>query len=244
MKIRRIVGSLDGAASSWYQNQRLVGNKLTWKAFKGALINRFTNSLDDYMLTENLLRTKQKANDFDSYWEEKMGLIKLSSPEMKEKELMHHMFDGLTKELRNQVMGILPFRSCDTAEQLKMLIKELQDIDSYKKADGGSNPMRHKRYPSGAYVEEGESKKAEEINKLSSEIRRLKKELAELSKASKADDPENETESEDEKDGKDGQNDEEVNECLQCGILGHQSWECEQEIETDEEVVREEETYE
>ena len=75
MKMRRVVGSLDGAAFSWYLNQRLIGTTHTWTTFKEALINRFTNSFDDYMLTENIVRTKQKSNDFDSYWEQKMGLI-------------------------------------------------------------------------------------------------------------------------------------------------------------------------
>ena len=239
MKMRRVVGSLDGAAFSWYLNQRLIGTTHTWTTFKEALINRFTNSFDDYMLTENIVRTKQKSNDFDSYWEQKMGLIRLTSPKMNQKELMHHMFDGLTKDLRNKVMEILPFRKCETAEELKILIREIQDIVNYKKAESGSNPMRNKRYPSGGYVKEGDFAKDEKIKNLSSQVRQLKKELAELTKTvdEKQEWRDPAVEEEAEKDC--AEVDEEEMECLECGEVVHPFWECPNKNESDGEVVPE-----
>ena len=177
LKLRRVVGSLEGAAGSWFMNIRIANPAQTWPQFKEGLISRFANALDDYMLTENIVRTKQRNNDFDTYWEQKMGLIKLTSPNMSEKELMHHMFDGLNKDLRNRVMERLPFRKCENAHELQALIRELIDIETYQTDDYNHNPSRNRRYPSNAFVDNRSKNDREEIWKLSNEIKRLGKQL-------------------------------------------------------------------
>ena len=152
LKLRRVVGSLDGAAQNWYMNLRMIKQFENWTKFKEALINRFTNTMDDIMLTENIIRTRQKNNDFDSYWEQKIGLIRLTNPNMNEKELMHHMFNGLNKELRTQVLDKLIVRKCDTAAELQLLVKELVDIQNYQQEET-YNPQRRGKYHSNAMVE-------------------------------------------------------------------------------------------
>ena len=152
LKLRRVVGSLDGAAQNWYMNLRMVRQFENWAKFKEALINRFTNTMDDIMLTENIIRTRQKNNDFDSYWEQKIGLIRLTNPNMNEKELMHHMFNGLNKELRTQVLDKLIVRKCDTAAELQLLVKELVDIQNYQQEET-YNPQKKGKYHSNAIVE-------------------------------------------------------------------------------------------
>ena len=152
LKLRRVIGSLDGAAQNWFMNLKLTRQSLNWNQFKDALINRFTNTMDDLMLADNILRTRQKNNDFDSYWEQKLGLIKITTPEMNDKDLMHHMFMGLNKELRSKVLDKLIVRKCETPNELHALIKELIDIELYQQEENYS-PQRKNRYHSNAYVE-------------------------------------------------------------------------------------------
>ena len=152
LKLRRVVGSLDGAAQNWYMNLRMTNQFNEWKQFKEALISRFTNTMDDIMLTENIIRTRQKNNDFDSYWEQKLGLIKMTNPGMNEKELMHHLFNGLNKELRPKVLDKLVVRKCETAAELQALVKELIDIQNYQQEESYS-PQRKGKYHSNASIE-------------------------------------------------------------------------------------------
>ena len=136
MKLRRLIGSLDGAAYSWYINLTESIPSMTWSLFKEELIQRFTNALDDVLLTENIVKTRQKNTDFDSYWEQKMNLIKMTSPGMSEKELKHHLLSGLNRELRNKVMDAMIVRKCDTASELRALVKEIIDIQNYQQEEG------------------------------------------------------------------------------------------------------------
>ena len=53
---------------------------------------------------QNSSINKQRGIDFDNHWENKLGLIRLTSPKMSEKELVAHMFTGLNRDLRMSVM--------------------------------------------------------------------------------------------------------------------------------------------
>ena len=49
--------------------------------------------------------TLKRTEDFDKYWEEKLGLLKLRSSNIPQKELMQKIFDGLNKELKPKVLS-------------------------------------------------------------------------------------------------------------------------------------------
>jgi hypothetical protein len=174
MMLKRVIGSLDGAAQSWFMNQRLSSQFDNWNKFRDGLISRFTNTLDDIMLTQNIIQTKQRNCDFDKYWEEKMGLIKLTSPNMSEKELMHHLFTGLNKELKDKVLDKLTIRKCETSADLQALIKEIVDIQCYQQSENTNNINRRMRYHTNAHIE-GEGQVPVDWEKINRDNRRYLK---------------------------------------------------------------------
>ena len=153
LKLRRVIGSLDGPALQWYMNLRMSNQITEWNQFKEAVINRFTNTMQDIMLTENIINSRQKNNDFDSYWEHKLGLIKLTNPGMSEKDLMNHLFNGLNRELKAKVADKLIVRKCETASELQKLVKDMIDTqDNYQTEDNGRYQKKYK-YHSNAFVD-------------------------------------------------------------------------------------------
>jgi hypothetical protein len=227
MMLKRVIGSLEGAAQCWFMNQRLSSQFDNWNKFRDGLISRFTNTLDDIMLTQNIIQTKQRNNDFDKYWEEKMGLIKLTSPNMNEKELMHHLFTGLNKELKDKVMDKLTIRECETSADLQALIKEIVDIQSYQQEENHNNTNRRVRYHTNAHIK-GERVDWEKTNrdnrrylKLEKEMQNLKELLA--NKAKVSDEP---IDSAENKDQNTENNWREFIRCYNCHEKGHFAKEC------------------
>ena len=153
VRYKKVIAYLKGAAEDWLANRRLVKPFTSWRQFRDALISRFTNTLDDLMLTQNIIRNRQKALDFDSYWGGKIGHIRLTSPNMSEKEVMNHMFTGLNTDLRMRVLDRMINRRCETAEELQALIKETNDIMDYEREEKSSNFKYRTKYHKNTYVE-------------------------------------------------------------------------------------------
>ena len=146
MKARRLIASLDGAAQHWLLNQRLVNPNLDWKLLKGELINRFSKSIEGLIIIDSDKLTLKKTEDFDNYWEKKMALFQLRSPNIQQKEMMQKLFDGLNRELKSQVLSKIVERKAETVSELYKLIKEIIDIEQYKKEMQSSNKKRSENY--------------------------------------------------------------------------------------------------
>ena len=153
MKARRLIASLDGAAQHWFMNQRLANPNIQWKLLKEKLINRFSKSTDRLIIVDSDKIRLKKIEDFDKYWEEKLALFKLRSPNMSQKEMMQKLFDGLNKELKSQVLSKIVERKAETAGELHKLIKEIIDIEQYKKEMESSNKKKSENYHKSAELD-------------------------------------------------------------------------------------------
>ena len=146
MKVRRIIASLDGAAQQWFMNQRLTKPNITWKVLKDGLVNRFSKSIEGLTIIDTDRLTLRRTEDFDKYWEEKLGRLKSMSPNIPQKELMQKLFDGHNKELKSKVLSKIVDRRSKTADELYKLIKEIIDIEEYKKAMENNNNKKSEKY--------------------------------------------------------------------------------------------------
>ena len=127
-------------------NQRLANPNIQWKLLKEKLINRFSKSTDDLIIVDSDKIRLKKIEDFDKYWEGNLALFKLRSPNMSQKEMMQKLFDGLNKELKSQVLSKIVERKAETAGELHKLIKEIIDIEQYKKEMESSNKKKSENY--------------------------------------------------------------------------------------------------
>ena len=157
MKARRLIASLDGAAQHWLLNQRMVNPNLTWKLLKEKLINRFSKSIEEIIIIDSDKLTLKKTEDFDNYWEKKMAVFKLRSPNIPQKEMMQKLFDGLNRELKSQVLSKIVERKAETVSELYKLIKEIIDIEQYKKEMQSSNKKRSENYHRNAELKDNSS---------------------------------------------------------------------------------------
>ena len=146
MKARRLIASLDGAAQQWLLNQRLVNPNLNWKMLKEKLINRFSKSIEGLIIIDNDKLFLKKTEDFDKYWEEKKAVLKLRSSNISQKEMMQKLFDGLNKELKAKVLSKIVERRSETVDELYKLIKEIIDIEEYKKEMESTSKKRTEKY--------------------------------------------------------------------------------------------------
>ena len=181
MKVRRIIASLDGAAQNWFLNQRFTNPFNTWKNLKEKLIGRFSKAIDGIILMDRDRLILKRNEDFDSYWEEKTGLIKMKRPNMPQKEVMQLMFDGLHRELRSSVLDKMVERKCESAIELYQLIKEIIDIEQYKKELELSKKKRSENYYKNAELKDESSDWDEKhYNQLKGQVSKLGKEVKEV----------------------------------------------------------------
>ena len=181
MKARRLISSLDGAAQHWLLNQRLVNQNLNWKQLKEKLINRFSKSIDGLIIIDSDKLTLKKTEDFDNYWEKKMALFKLRSPNITQKEMMQKLFDGLNKELKSQVLSKIVERKAETVSELYKLIKEIIDIEQYKKEMQSSNKKRSENYHKNAELKDNASEfEPMKYKELKQKMAKIKDDLREI----------------------------------------------------------------
>ena len=109
-------------------------------------MNRFSKSIEGLMIIDTDKLTLRRTEDFDKYWEEKLGRLKSMSPNIPQKELMQKLFDGLNKELKSKVLSKIVDRWSETADELYKLIKEIIDIEEYKKAMENNNNKKSEKY--------------------------------------------------------------------------------------------------
>lgn len=182
MKLKRVIGSLDGPAYTWFMNRRSIGQMTTWPSFEEALVARFSNALDKFMLTQTIRDIKMKGKDFDNYFETKYGLIKSHLKDISEYDVMTYIFEGLPEDLKKRVMEQLLSRRCETAEELRILIREIMEVDNFRKEDTFGS-LRRSRSHSNAYVEierENNWQPRSEFNRSDRRVRQLEKELKQL----------------------------------------------------------------
>ena len=233
VKLKKVIAYLKGAAEDWLANRRLINPFINWLQFKDALISRFTNTLDDVMLNQNIIRYRQKQMDFDSYWEAKIGQIRLTSPGMSEKEVINHMFMGLNPELRIKVLDRMVTRRCETAEELQALIKETNDLMEYEREEKSSSYKYRGKYHSNTFVEsekrgyypkrdDGERNRfrpktndSGKLDKLEKDIRQIKDGIEKIESSKKPNKNENKKKEEKKK-----------LVCYNCNEEGHFSREC------------------
>ena len=119
-------------ASTYFQNnEHIFGG--SWNKFKELFVERFIHSMHHFILTESIMREKLIDDDLDSFWEDKIMLMKMTSPNMTEIDKMNHMITGLTEDLRIEVLATVMNRPCDTVEQLRKLVKEVHELQKYRK---------------------------------------------------------------------------------------------------------------
>jgi hypothetical protein len=155
MKMRRLIGVLTGAARRWFLNQRMSNSDLTWNTLKKGLIDRFSNSCDELMAQEKIMRAKQYKTNFNLYWEDKVALIKSTSPHMTEKDVMTALINGLNKDLYPDVLKFLTIHPCNTLEELRKLIKNLSEVEHFvpEKYSNSSTNNRRVRFNANAYLQ-------------------------------------------------------------------------------------------
>jgi hypothetical protein len=248
MKMRRLIGVLTGAARRWFLNQRMCNTDLNWTNLRKGLIDRFSNSCDELMAQEKIMRAKQKNTDFNLYWEDKVALIKSTSPHMTEKDIMTALINGLNKELYPEVLKFLTIHPCNTLDELRKLIKKLSEVDNFV-PERYTNPNpnnRRVRFNANAYIpgaeEDGKKKyqtnwrpnnnwnsrddNAKEIVKLNSKIDEVKMLVLEkLKNEPNTTNPQPESRKAFSKSKSDSNWKQSV-QCFSCNEIGHISREC------------------
>lgn len=146
-------------ASTFFQNnEHLFENN--WIKFKDLFVSRFIHSMHDLILTESIIREKQIDDDLESYWENKVSLIRLTSPNMNQRDMVNHLFSGLNDALRLKVMQNMVSRKCETVEELRALVKETHELMKYRKSFKKSEPSYFQRTYTNAIFEKGQAPKS------------------------------------------------------------------------------------
>ena len=181
MKARRLIASLDGAAQQWLLNQRMVNPNLTWKPLKEKLINRFSNSIEGLVIIDSDKLFLKKTEDFDKYWEEKKAVLKLRSSNISQKEMMQKLFDGLNKELKAKVLSKIVERRSETVDELYRLIKEIIDIEEYKKEMESTSKKKTEKYHKRPELDINQSEHdKEQYNNFRRKMSKIRKDLNEI----------------------------------------------------------------
>ncbi|XP_054154595.1 uncharacterized protein LOC128953145 [Oppia nitens] len=146
IKLKRVIGSLEGAAHLWYQNQRIMNKINNWQQFRTNLINNFTNTMHKILVTQEIFDATQK-NSFDEYWEEKFGVIKLTNPGMTDTEIISNMLNGMVGDLKDEVTDKMITNPCETVEEFKGLVKRICDVRLYQRKEAGKRRVRFNYNP-------------------------------------------------------------------------------------------------
>lgn len=139
-------------ALTYYQNNdKSFGN--SWQKFKQMFVSRFTHSLHDILLNEAIIRESQSGNTgVDQYWESRLSLLNMSSPGMSSNDKMNNLFTGLREELRLEVMANMVNRKCESLEELRVLVKETDELMKYRKSLQKPEPHYFRRSYANALI--------------------------------------------------------------------------------------------
>ena len=175
-------------ASTYFQNnEHIFGG--SWNKFKELFVERFIHSMHHFILTESIMREKLIDDDLDSFWEDKIMLMKMTSPNMTEIDKMNHMITGLTEDLRIEVLSTIMNRPCDTVEQLRKLVKEVHELQKYRKNFRKNDQNYFRRTYTNALFERKPRTREDHYSE-SGEIKRLEQSIRDIKKNLRTGDPE------------------------------------------------------
>jgi hypothetical protein len=124
----RLVSYLKGAPRAWYENERLLDPAFGWDQFEQGLIERYSNEFDTIFAKNQIINRRQgKDESFNSYWEEKLSLIRLNDPSMPISDQIVYLFHGLTPELTSKTVGKFLSKKPQNIKELYLLIKRAAD---------------------------------------------------------------------------------------------------------------------
>lgn len=167
-------------ASTYFMNNEHTFNG-SWAKFKELFIERFIHSMHHFILTESIMREKLIDDNLDAFWEDKIMLMKMTSPNMTEIDKMNHMITGLTEELRLEVLSTIMNRPCETIDELRKLVKEVHELQKYRKNSRKNDQNYFRRTYTNALFErkprgnDDQNKQNWDVQKLEQSIRDIKR---------------------------------------------------------------------
>ena len=131
-KFKRLITCLEGAPLMWYRNQKNRNPSFNFAEFQRGLIENYTNECDQFLSRVNIMQMMQKrGQSLNEYWEDKIGLIGMTSPNMSVSEKITHMLNGLNQDLYRKVISKFMESRPETLEEMYHLVKRADDAMNF-----------------------------------------------------------------------------------------------------------------
>ena len=132
-KVERLFTALEGPPESFFCHYIQEHPLVNWEMIKAEIIRTFPNTSDNFNSIASILNRKQGENEsFDSYWFSKLELIDIKRPNLRNRDKIDLLIDGLKPTLKSKVMYKLVGRQVENLDEMREIVRETNDLVKFK----------------------------------------------------------------------------------------------------------------